>query len=134
MLGLSITSIHWVPACETHSVLNNGDGSGLSNPASLPQSDGPAGLLFHLLMVPPSLTIEHKYSFSVSCLIIVSFLNLSHFLESGITKIEKGSYHRLEWLGGTSEMKGHRKFNQKESEWNKYGEWPEGSYRDGDVT
>lgn len=74
-------------------------------PASLHQSDGPSSLLFCLLMVPPSLIIEHKYPLSE--LSNHCFLADSLILESGTTKIEKGSYHRLEWLRDTSEIKGH---------------------------
>lgn len=77
-------------------------------PTLLPQSDRTFILLFHHLMSPPSLKTEHKYFLSMSSLItIVSFLNRSHFLQLRITKVEEESHYRLEWLGGTSEIRRH---------------------------
>ena len=50
-----------------------------------------------------------------SPIIIVPFMNLPYILESGTTKIEKESCHRLEWLGDTSEIKRPEKLSLEES-------------------
>lgn len=77
-------------------------------PTLLSQSDRTYILLFHHLMSPPSLKTEHKCFLSMSSLItIVSFLNRHHFLQLRVAKVEEESHYRLEWLGGTSEIRSH---------------------------